>query len=278
MADLLVGEDRPNSLQLGTQAVDRAYLGDTLVWPPAFDPLTALSWHAVFWADDPAWTPPADGGAVSSWRDGSGNGRNATQGTGTNQPAYRASEAALNGHAAVDFGNDDVLDTATWTGLDQWSLFMVAKYDGTAGRFFLGYSTSTAFASIRQVGSDLRLRNPNTSPAVTYTQNTTNPFLIWGTLRRTSPYTMRIGVNDATATDTTGIVLVACDFLRIGGRPNATIDLTIDARIGIVGLYPGDITTDPAWISLKSWATDYYAITTADPAGSGSFRYPSTID
>ncbi len=43
---------------------------------PSFNPLTGWTTDPVHgvWASDPLWTPPADGGAVSSWRNG-GSGR-----------------------------------------------------------------------------------------------------------------------------------------------------------------------------------------------------------
>ena len=43
-----------------------------------FDPLS-ISWHTAFWAEDPAWSHPADGVAVSQWDDATGNARHAIQ-------------------------------------------------------------------------------------------------------------------------------------------------------------------------------------------------------
>ena len=77
-----------------------AYLKDK--WIP-FHPLTSIPWHSAFWASDPAWTPPADGAPVTSWRNAGTSGANATPDTGQ-QPTYRAAFTALNGKPAVDFG------------------------------------------------------------------------------------------------------------------------------------------------------------------------------
>ena len=85
----------------------------------SFSPLD-ISWHAAFWAEDPNWTPPADGAAVSQWDDASGNGRHATQATGSKQPVYRASATKLNNQPAVQGdAADDALATASWTALSQ---------------------------------------------------------------------------------------------------------------------------------------------------------------
>ncbi|MCB9195414.1 MAG: T9SS type A sorting domain-containing protein [Flavobacteriales bacterium] len=52
-----------------------------------------------------------DGTSISSWTDRSGNGNDASQGTGANQPTYETSE--VNGHAVVRFdGTDDYFDDA----------------------------------------------------------------------------------------------------------------------------------------------------------------------
>lgn len=79
----------------------------------AFDPLS-IAWHSVYWAEDPGWTNPGDGNAVTTWDDASGNGRDVTQGTAANRPLYRASVAGLNNQPALDFdGTNDCLGTAS---------------------------------------------------------------------------------------------------------------------------------------------------------------------
>lgn len=83
-----------------------------------FDPLT-IPWHRAVWAEDPAWTPPADGGAVASWPDASGNARGYSQTDVTMQPLFRSSVAALNGRPAVHFdGSNDNL-TAVFAAVNQ---------------------------------------------------------------------------------------------------------------------------------------------------------------
>lgn len=82
---------------------------------PPYNPLS-ITWAAAYWAEDPSWTNPGNGNAVSSWRDGSGNSRDATQATGANQPLYRSSDSGLNSMPTVDFdGTNDYLATAGFT-------------------------------------------------------------------------------------------------------------------------------------------------------------------
>jgi hypothetical protein len=93
----------------------------------SFTPLM-IPWHTAFWADDPAWGHPADGVTVQTWPDATGNGRNAsTVNPGTYQPIWRASIAALNNQAALDFTtNFKSLLTTAWTAVAQpWSVVVI---------------------------------------------------------------------------------------------------------------------------------------------------------
>ncbi len=96
------------------------------VWTPAS--ITGLQWWLK--ADSLALS---DGDAVSSWSDSSGNGYTATQGTGANQPIYKAS--ILNGKPVVRFdGSNDKLTTASIAhGIDTGDMFYagVIKAPGT---------------------------------------------------------------------------------------------------------------------------------------------------
>lgn len=112
----------------------------------AFNPFSTLypTWAHAVWAGDPLWTPPADGGAVSSMRNNSGGGDPA-QGTAAAKPTYRAAVAALGGRPAIEFdGGDslsfDVADMAT-----PFYAVAVGVLSGSgAARTILGFSTTSA--------------------------------------------------------------------------------------------------------------------------------------
>lgn len=97
---------------------------------PSGPPTLTIAMHTGFWADDPSWSNPGNGNAVSSWRDYSGNTRHAVQATGSKQPIFRSSVASLNNRAGVDFdGTDDWL-TVTYSNLSQPSTrVLVARQD-----------------------------------------------------------------------------------------------------------------------------------------------------
>ncbi len=68
----------------------------------------------------------SDNAPVSAWLDSSGNGHTMTQGTGSQQPLYKAT--AINGHPGVRFdGTDDFLTLAPAFANGQLSLFIVVN-------------------------------------------------------------------------------------------------------------------------------------------------------
>lgn len=97
----------------------------------SYNPLTDWTTPPVhaMWAADPLWTPPADGGAVSSWRNGGSVGTpDFTQGTAAARPTYDASNAAFGGQPSVNFdGTDDVLAVAITAVPVPWFLVMVLR-------------------------------------------------------------------------------------------------------------------------------------------------------
>src|SRR5688572_9123183 len=91
---------------------DGVWVGaDVIVGPQEFDPLTAFDWEVVAWASDPAWTPPADGAAVASWPDRSGNGRDLVQADAGKRPLFDADGIGGMPCLVAD-GVDDTLATA----------------------------------------------------------------------------------------------------------------------------------------------------------------------
>ena len=78
---------------------------------PFADPRTIQNLEAWFRADD---TVDAGGGAISQWNDRSGNGRHATQGTGTNR-GTRTTSASLRNQAVVSFDGNDMYATSAFS-------------------------------------------------------------------------------------------------------------------------------------------------------------------
>ena len=100
---------------------------------PVASPFPLVAWHTAFWASDPAWAHPADGAAVTTWRDGTNNGHTVTTSGGA--PVWRASASTLNGCPAVEFdGVDDEMVSSNFTELGSFAFVVVARCARTTGR------------------------------------------------------------------------------------------------------------------------------------------------
>lgn len=122
------------------RAIDPGYFLPSVAAEP-FNPLTLPvgSWFKAFWAEDPDWTPPADGGAVSSWRNAGTISGDAEQATGINQPLYIASVPEFNDRPAIrSDGVNDYLRTATFTAQTQPGVVVwVGRIRATTGAHFV---------------------------------------------------------------------------------------------------------------------------------------------
>lgn len=232
---------------------------------PAFNPLTDVTWAAVYWASDPGWTPPADGAAVSSWSDGSGNSRTQAQATSGLRPLYRASVTNLNNRPAVEFdGVDDVTtNTSGFTVAQPFTVVAVVSAWGQAAdphRLFgsaagnvqgaHGYP-ATNEVSLYAGGADFR---GNSVTADTTSANFFT-FLFDGA-------GSKIGKNGtlATVTATPGTTGVGTDFVlgnrSDGLRPGAS-------KLAFLGVYSGDFAANGQYAAFKSWAATFYGLTIA---------------
>jgi hypothetical protein len=101
------------------------------------------------------------GAGVSSWADQSGQGNNATQGTGTKQPAY-SSSGGSNAQPAITFnGTSDYLSGSGTPLGGSATLFAVLKYASTAGTTVpwsfggtgtgFGFTTGVGVAAAREI-------------------------------------------------------------------------------------------------------------------------------
>ena len=124
-----------------------------------FSPASLLGLVAWYRAADLSL---ADGAAVATWTDSSGNGRDATQATGTKQPLYKTN--IINGKPVVRFdGVDDFLNVPAidLTGTSGLTLFVVVANITSGGdRVLFEYSTNInsftdGFLLYRETGNSI---------------------------------------------------------------------------------------------------------------------------
>lgn len=219
-----------------------------------YDPLS-IAWHSAYWAEDPNWTNPGDGNAVTTWDDASGNGRSVTQGTSGKRPLYRASVAALNSQPAVDFdGTDDYLAsgsafTATSGTLTKVVVIQVKTVVvGTRHIFSWGSTGGRADLYYSNNGSDWGLYAP--SAQVLGGTPDTSAHILFATFG-TSVAALNVdGVDVATGTNSGSLSTHTLGAYSGGGE-------NIHANIAFAGLYVGNMSAGDR-ADLLAWAQDHY--------------------
>lgn len=218
------------------------------------NPLSLITWHSAFWAADPSWTPPADGAAVSSWRNAGTAAANATQATGAAQPLYQTHTTALGNRATIQFqGTDDVLQTATFTAVAvPYSLIVIGQYTVSGTPSIIGGQSN----SFRMGANTAWLLRSGGSARAGGTFDT-RPHLFRGSIATG---------NDTLAVDET----VMFSNLDSGDSSITRLTLGSDSstqfltgHIAFAGLYSGTITGDSGWAAFKAWAGAYYQLSIA---------------
>ncbi len=229
---------------------------------PSFNPLTDFSTvpvHGV-WASDPLWVPPADGGAVSSWRNGGSVGTpNFTQGTGSKRPTYRASTAAYNNQPTVQGdGTDDFL-ACNFDDLTQpfWIVLLgnygnntaIAKYlcDAFSVQAGIIYNnSSTKYHTYSGVPGDTGdTLDANTHVHVVKFSGVSSSYHLDGA----SIWTGNAGVLGMDGTTL---------FARAGG-----VGGNIPGHIAYYALFTSDPTAQTEWAAFKAWCLSFYGVTVA---------------
>lgn len=247
----------------GSTALKAVYAGSNLVWEPeepgggGFNPLTQVSAYNAYWADDPNWTKPADGGTVTSWRDGGAGGVNLSASGG---PTWHAAKAGFNGHAAITFdGTDDYLFGDVTDRFQPFKLVVVAKMEsavsscnfiaaGNNNARGLGVSAGNLFFSGMSGGADLTNGTRDTATHV-------HRVLLNGT---NGTYSIDGATPVVGGSGTNGFVYLGVGA-GLGGTPG-TAGRFCNCSVAFVGLYSGG-TEDEALDELVADLMDYYGIT-----------------
>ena len=228
---------------------------------PSFNPLTDWTTDPVHgvWASDPAWTPPADGGAVSSWRNGGTVGGDLVQATGSKQPTYRAATVAFNSKPTVQGdGTDDLLAVDTATYAQTWWVVMIAARGKAVGlnEVLWDNIAGAASTSVFSQGSVWRL---SASTQIMGGTPDTNPHLIVGKAAGASSSLTIDGTTvasgNAGTSSITGITLFA--------ERSQAAGYFSSGHIAYAALFTTDPTALPEWAAFKAWVLSEYGITVA---------------
>lgn len=217
---------------------------------PAWDPLS-IGWVHVFWAEDPGWSHPADGGAVTSWRNAA-NTAYPLAGQSGSEPTYRASYTNLAGRPALDFdGANDLLYNLTTPTLEQPNhYFVVGWSDPTSG----GFPTLVDGEASRNL---LRVKSGTTlqmyaGASAAFGTAVSGAFQIAALFAGASS-TCRVNGQSYTGVDTGGLALTG---LRVGGDAGGNVH---KGGLAFVGIKDTALTTQELE-DLSAWATSTYGV------------------
>ena len=222
---------------------------------PAFNPLS-IGWTHAFWADDPGWTPPADGAAVTSWRNAGTNGTAIGDRNPGDPPTYRAAYTNLNNHRAVGLDGNDWLYAIVPTMAQPNHIFVVGWLDPT-------HAADPSITDDNTGGSRHLIRNLGTGGVLLYAGQIVN---VAGA-GRTGPFCMAAlfnGASSALRTNGTAYT-VAADV----GPHTCGAHLTIGCGSGVSTFFKGGIAffgvkdialTAQEITDLETWAKNYYGV------------------
>jgi hypothetical protein len=227
----------------------------------AFSPLNYGSPVHAFWAEDPAWSDPGDGNAVSSWRNDGSDGTAATQASGTLQPIFRS--AGVNGKPSIEFdgANDYLLAPATSTGSvsQPGTVVLVTDanrpnsstelwVDGQSSRWFMYVSA----------GNALRFGGPTDVPTTLTGTTELNNRRIFVAVYNGTSSTMRS--NGVAIGTTYSAGTGAMDGVVIGADSTLSSSFTLTGHVCLVMVYGSDITGEPWFSAFESGLIDHYGI------------------
>ena len=217
-----------------------------------FNPLTSIAWLHAFWAEDPAWTHPANGAFVSSWRDAGTAAADAVQGTAGSQPIYNAALAALNNRPAVQFNASHFLQCTTAGTFAQPNHVYAVATTGSGSNCTLIDSMGTGRQQVRTRTSNIL----GMFAGVQYTfSNSIAGVIHMACLFNGAASEMRcngfiniVGLNAGTD---------ALDDLRIGNDITGTVALT--GNIAFLAVKDTALTNEEL-AALSAWAQSRYGV------------------
>ena len=217
-----------------------------------FDPLT-VGWTHAYWAEGPEFVALglSNGGAVGTFPDEIGTA-DLTQGTGSAQPAFQSSVAALGNRATVKSDGADWVGPTTITIITQPFSVVVVESGASAGSLLV--STAGDLGWCFYMSGGVWLANAGST--------------ISGGSADSGAHMLRFYANGASsklAEDET--VVVTGNAGTYGAGPIQLFRIPVGfnsaAHLAFVGIYAGDVTTDPKWASFKAWAATHYGLTIA---------------
>lgn len=223
---------------------------------PPPNPLTTVAWTAAYWAGDPAWATPGDGNPVGSWRDAAGG--HPLTAAGTARPTFRAAVPNLNGQPGVEFdGTTDVMTAAIGAIIQPYTLVLIAEV--------LPININNTPCVLDSMGTGRAALFINGGGG-SWTFFPNGPAMGNGSAGA-GRWAFRILANNATSELNRNMISVKASIGTTTGFEGLTLGNAFNLlnpanlSVGFMGVYEGDLTTDPAWPTLISTIGYLYRMT-----------------
>lgn len=220
-----------------------------------FSPTTGITWKAVWWASDTNCGSVGEGGTVTTWKDQSGNGYDASS-TGT--PTYTNALAGLGNRPAVTFGGTEAFNSnSTFSVGSQPCTYVVVTYVDASAAIRTLIDAQTVFDTCRlSLNTTDALQLLASTSTITQTVSESAGHLITATFNGATSFSTYDG---AVSTAVNPGAFYTISGVRIGQAYNGAQKYL--GKIAFVGVYAGDITADSRWATFKSWVASYYGLT-----------------
>ncbi len=221
-----------------------------------------ITWAHSLWASDPSWTPPADGAAVTSWRNNSGGGDPAA--AGGVRPTYRASVPVYNYKPTVEFdrASSQVLDVDITDVAQPYSVVVIGNTSGAtnAAERLTGQGTATAAGMGDSSGNVYSFAS--TTPTISGSACNSLPHLFRGYASGATSLlavdgTVQAGPANAGATAMTRLCVGA------GAAAGPAFNNYLAGHLAFVGVFAGDVAADAGWSDFKVFARTFYGLAIA---------------
>lgn len=221
----------------------------------AFNPLTFIPVLHGSWADDPLWTNPGDGAAVTSWRNHSGGGDPAS--SGANRPTFDAVNPAYGNRATLHFAsasnqrlNVDIANVA-----QAFKVVIVGDHGNAgAGERIMGFGTALANGIGHGAGNVWSLQ---AGTALTGSASDLNPRVFRATVNGASS---QLWVNESSvASGNAGTNQLVLLTLGAGSLSTSSFGNPLNGDIAFYGIYPSTV-SDASLSVLVAKLRAYYAI------------------
>lgn len=229
-----------------------------------FDPISALPWSHLMWADDPNWTKPANNDPVDTWRNAIAPANSPTA-SSTARPTFLANSSSTNGKNALDFdGSDDMMYNDITNLVQGYTFVVIFRSDSTTlTRRLMGTDNNNARGIGAQSNGAYRLNGAAAIDSVTGLADTTGVHLLTGRVSSTVGTLYLDGV--LVASGNSGNAACEAIVLGCGTATGGTSPANFfDGKMCLAGLIPnasGAITGLTNYEAFKEWAKVYYNIT-----------------